>query len=356
MPRILLGAATLAADRGGIARVARLTGRVITETGHRLDAVSYLDGPETGAPFAFAATGASKTRFAAQAHWRGIRADFSIHDSLGIAQAHPRLPGLRKPYAVWLHGIEAWRELSPRSLAVLRGAGRLFVNSRHTLERVTGAHGPLPEARICHLATEEDAAPPCVKRAGPPTVLILGRIDVSEAYKGHRELIDAWPAVLRHVPEARLLVAGGETGLGALMTQARASAAAGAITFLGHVPQPDIDALWHQATLFAMPSRGEGFGLVYAEAMRHGVPVIASRHDAGSEVNRDGETGFSVDLDEPGALAERIARLLSDPVLAGRMGEAARRRWQAEFSYSRFRTRFGALLDEWIGESAKARR
>lgn len=353
MPRILLGAATLAAGRGGIAKVARLSGRVIAGAGYELDAVSYLDRPATEAPFPVEAARGSKFGFAARVLQHGRKADLCLYDSLGIARAHPYLFGARKPYAIWLHGVEAWRELPPRTLALLRGASRLFINSHHTLERVSKAHGPLPQARVCQLATETDASPTGGRPAGPPTALILGRIDAGENYKGHRELIAVWPEVLQKVPEARLLIAGSGSGLPHLEAFAARSPAANSIQFLGHVPERDMDALWRGTTLFAMPSRGEGFGLVYVEAMRHGVPVIASTHDAGCEVNREGETGFNVDLDQTGALGMRLVQLLTDRELVRRMGAAGKARWQAEFSFPAFRSRFQPLLDEWVAECAE---
>jgi phosphatidylinositol alpha-1,6-mannosyltransferase len=71
-----------------------------------------------------------------------------------------------------------------------------------------------------------------------------------------------------------------------------------------------------------MPSRGEGFGLIYIEAMRRGLPVIASVHDAAPEVNLDNVTGYNVDLDRPDELPDRITRLLGDPDHAAALGRA----------------------------------
>jgi phosphatidyl-myo-inositol dimannoside synthase len=95
-----------------------------------------------------------------------------------------------------------------------------------------------------------------------------------------------------------------------------------------------------------MPSRGEGFGLVYADAMRHGLPVIASSHDAGAEIVADGVTGFCVSLDVPAELSRRLCELLDAPRHAEAMGQAGQRRWQEHFRFSAFRDRFGRILDE----------
>jgi phosphatidylinositol alpha-1,6-mannosyltransferase len=94
-----------------------------------------------------------------------------------------------------------------------------------------------------------------------------------------------------------------------------------------------------------MPSRGEGFGLVYIEAMRQGVPVIASIHDGAREVNVDGETGYNVDLDQSGELTARLITLLSHPVLRHRMGAAGQQRWHEHFRLACLRSRLLPLIE-----------
>jgi phosphatidylinositol alpha-1,6-mannosyltransferase len=97
-----------------------------------------------------------------------------------------------------------------------------------------------------------------------------------------------------------------------------------------------------------MPSRAEGFGLVYIEAMRHAVPVIGSVHDAAAEINLDGITGFNVDLDRPDDLPERIIHLLRETARAAQLGRNGQARWLEHFCYSRFRDRFRPYLLELL--------
>ena len=106
--------------------------------------------------------------------------------------------------------------------------------------------------------------------------------------------------------------------------------------------------------MFALPVRttvgngsgGEGFGLVFLEAAAAGLPVVAGDGGAIPEVVSDGETGLLVDPTAPDAVADAIVRLLRDPALAQKMGEAARRRAFEEFSYDAFRTRIGDLIEK----------
>ena len=86
-----------------------------------------------------------------------------------------------------------------------------------------------------------------------------------------------------------------------------------------------------------MPSRQEGFGLVYAEAMLHGLPCIASTLDAGAEVVEDGKTGLLVPYGDPAALGGAILSILRNPAHARELGQTAQRQARVRFSYERFR-------------------
>jgi phosphatidylinositol alpha-1,6-mannosyltransferase len=178
--------------------------------------------------------------------------------------------------------------------------------------------------------------------------MILGRIDASESYKGHRELIEAWPRVRKQVGDAQLLIAGDGTGRAALEQLARRSAPDSGIEFLGFVPDHEVHGLFRRSDVFAMPSRGEGFGLAYIEAMRFGLPVIASIHDAAPEINLHGVTGLNVDLADASALPTALIQLLAEPQLARSYGEAGQARWAAHFRFACFRERFSAALQKLI--------
>ncbi|MBS9719456.1 glycosyltransferase family 4 protein [Tianweitania sp. BSSL-BM11] len=343
MARILLGTATLAPG-GGIAQVSRVSAQILRDAGHQVRIISYLDAD---APSGNSAADGSKLRFVAAIQRAAIQADLCLYDSAGLARAHPCW--LKRPSVIWMHGTEVWDALKPPALRALHRARRAIVVSQNTLSRHEALHGPLPHARICPLATETDEPAPAIDREnGPLNVLIVGRIDAAENYKGHDALIEAWPAVIAAVPDAHLVVAGGGSGVPVLRSLAAASPAAASIDIRGFVADADLAALWRDASIFAMPSRGEGFGLVYIEAMRQGLPVIASIHDGAKEVNINDETGFNVDLDRPGELAQRLITLLSDPALRRRMGEAGRQRWHAHYRPSRLRSRFLPLIEDLL--------
>lgn len=361
MTGVLIGSALMEAGRGGIARLARISALALQNRGIDVAAVTYLDEAPPDIPGIRARTArGNKLAFTALCHREALRADAMLFDFAGVARGRPRLPGFRRPYAVFMCGIEAWEALRPSAEAAYREADLVLAISQYTLDRYERLHGTLPNARICWLATERgDAPPPRGPAAGrPPRALILGRIDKSLQYKGHYELIDAWPRVLARVPDARLVVAGGGNDLENVRAAAAASPAAGQIDVLGFVPEAEMEELWTGVDVFTMPCRGGGFGFVYVEAMRHSLPVVASIEDAAPEINIEGVTGFNVAIADVEALADRLARLLENQPLAQAMGAAGFDRWRTHFRPVHFEDRLVGLLTDGglLGPADRVRR
>ncbi len=351
-PRLFCGLDSLAQDQGGVARLSRLVARVLADPVAGLPQAAGVvlrdakPPPDLSLPVT--AAGGSQARFAVRVAQASLRHTHFVYGFLGLARAHGWLPGLRRPYLAFVCGVEAWPGPwgRPDRVAVARRATRLAAISGYTVRRATELDPTFARAEVCWLGTEEDELPPRPTAPPPRRVLIVGRMD--EGYKGHAELIACWPQVVAAVPDAVLTIAGRGPAADQFRHQAATSPVASRIEFPGFVPEADMPALWGQTAVFAMPSRGEGFGLVYIEAMRHGVPVIASIHDAGAEVNADGESGYNVNMDRPDELPSRLIELLRNPERAAELGEGGRRRWSAHFRYSAFRTRFATILHRFL--------
>jgi phosphatidylinositol alpha-1,6-mannosyltransferase len=271
---------------------------------------------------------------------------------LSLAKVQRVVPwGRRRPYFVFLHGIEAWCPLSSAGRALLAGAALRVANSAYTARRVLEAQPEIGEVSVCPLAVPPawTGSRPSVDDMtgviGPRTAVIVARISAAERYKGHDALLEAWPAVIARLPDAQLVVVGGGDDLGRLQRKAGELNVSDRVRFTGFVSEDALAALYARAAVLAMPSRGEGFGLAYLEAMAHGLPCIGSVHDAAGEVIEDGVTGFLVDQADRPALADRLVRLLSDEGRRRAMGAAGRRRVQERFTPERFATRLGDLID-----------
>ena len=204
-------------------------------------------------------------------------------------------------------------------------------------------HRPGARRAAWESASSAQAAPSRERAA-----LIVGRMWAEERGKGHDQLLETWPSVRRQVPDAELWIAGGGDDVARLVAKARDRGVADAVHFLGRVPDAELGALYRRASVFAMPSRQEGFGLVYAEAMWSGLPCIGTTADAASQVIVAGETGELVPYGDVAALGAALVGLLSDRERAARMGEAGRRRAREHFGYSRFRADLLAALElDW---------
>lgn len=347
---VYLAGESFSAGNGGICRVARLMARVLAEDaragGLHAEALSLNDASmPSGLGLPLTLARGSRARFFGETHRAAFNHSHFIYDFAGMARAHCRLPFLQRPFLTWIHGIEVWEQTRPDRLAWARRAEVLLSNSAYTRERASRLHGGFEHAKVCWLATETDDLPqtePAV--SAPPTVLLMGRFDPGGGYKGHQELVACWPQVAAAVPDARLVFVGGGPGVPVIQKLAAQSTARAGIEFRGFVPEAELESVWAQTSVFSMPSRGEGFGLVYIEAMRHGIPVVASVHDAATEVNLDGATGFNVNLDKPDELPERLIWLLKNPGQAAAMGRAGRERWREHFRYRCFRERFLPIL------------
>jgi glycosyltransferase involved in cell wall biosynthesis len=164
--------------------------------------------------------------------------------------------------------------------------------------------------------------------------------------KGHDVLIDAAVQVLARVPDARFEVVGGGPQLNTLLARCEARRVRHAFTFVGH--QEDVAARLAAADIFVLPSRSEAFPNAVLEAMAASLPVVASGVGGIRELIEDGRTGLLVAAGDSGALAERLLRLMTEPGLAARLGDAARIAAQTRYSFDRMVGAFDALYTEQL--------
>lgn len=351
----IVAAPALGERGGGVGQVARLLWETVSETWPGEAEIMTLLTNGHALP-----TPADKLRFGGALASRQMlgRAGWIVFAHLGIAKIERAVPAsLRVPYAVFLHGIECWHRLPERDRRTLAEARVRIANSEFTARRTAASNPDVGSIVVCPLALgrEAETAPsPPVPSPGRKTVLIVGRMSSAERYKGHQELITCWPGVVAAVPDARLVIVGDGDDRPRLERLARCGPAANSIEFAGFVPREQLDAVYAQASVFAMPSRGEGFGLVYLEAMWHGVPCVGSTEDAASEIIEDGRTGVLVDSEDDASLGRALIGLLTDDGWRRRLGESARASARERFTFDRFRRQVSGVLQDAL-EDADAR-
>ncbi|HEX9456315.1 MAG TPA: glycosyltransferase, partial [Candidatus Acidoferrum sp.] len=167
-------------------------------------------------------------------------------------------------------------------------------------------------------------------------ILTVGRWSANERYKGMDTLITALPRLLTEWPELQLVAVGEGDDQGWLEQIADGRGVLRHVHFLSGLSYAEIAACYQACEIFALPSRGEGFGLVYLEAMACGKPVIGGAHGGAPEVIEDGKTGYLVQHGDAGQLATSLETLLADPALAQQMGARGRERVERDFRFTVF--------------------
>ena len=242
---------------------------------------------------------------------------------------------------VMLCGIEAWKPLRRFERWAL-GASEVASISQHTVDRFKAANPKLGgiDVHVCH---------PGLSATGKPVLglssmaLIVARMSASERYKGHDTLLDMWPRVVKRHPDAMLVVAGDGDDRARLEARARDLGVARAVKFVGAVSDKALTTLYEQCRFFVMPSRDEGFGLVFLEAMRAGKACIGGTGAAG-EIIEHGVTGFVVDPARHGDVEVAVQLLYDDPGMCARYGGGGRERFMAMFTDRHFQTRFAEVV------------
>lgn len=158
--------------------------------------------------------------------------------------------------------------------------------------------------------------------------------------KGFDLLLDAFAAAAQAGTD--LVIGGDGPERAALASRAAALGLTDRVHLPGRLSRPEVVTVMARAAVLVVPSRIEAFGITVLEGWRAGVPVIATAHGGPPEFVSDGETGLVVDPTDVGALARAITRLLGDPSLARRLGEAGREA-AARFTWERAAASYEAL-------------
>jgi glycosyltransferase involved in cell wall biosynthesis len=249
----------------------------------------------------------------------------------------------------FIYGIEVWKPLKPLRLWALCRADRIIAISDYTRRRAIKANKlPAPKIRLLHNCLDPGPAisPPRPAQSSHRSLLTVARMSRSERYKGHDYVIRAMPALLACFPDLTYDVVGEGDWQPELQALAERAGVGPAVHFHGFVPDAELNDLYARASIFVMPSRAEGFGFVFLEAMAHELPVIAGNRDATPEVVVDGDTGLLVDPTSVEAITGAISRLLSDDCLRQKMGQAALTHSQDNFSFDTFQARLAGYLLE----------
>ena len=291
----------------------------------------------------------NKNRARLKALWTALNTKTN-HDVVLVWQIDllKLLPFLRhdgKRVVLFLHGIEAWKSHDWLTRHASRKVDLFLSNSNYTWNRFISHNPSLRDAPHLTVGLGIEVA---VNRSrvpdSQPSALMIARLARAEDYKGHREVINVWPRVVEQHPGAKLLIAGGGDLLNDLKQTITATGMNAHVELLGEISEGRKLELLTNARCLLMPSRNEGFGLVYLEAMRLGRPCLVSNIDAGREVVNPPEAGLAVNPDDANDLWDGICRLMSDGDDWNELSIRARRRYESGYTAQHFQERLLSAL------------
>ncbi len=255
----------------------------------------------------------------------------------------------RAPLTLIVHGIEAWRP--PRISGLWRSLQSVnaFVSVSLLTKQRFLEWAPLREEQghIIPDCVDLSKFAPGPKPArlveryglcGRRVIMTLGRLSAAERYKGIDEVMALMPSLVQEMPDLVYLIVGDGDDRSRLESKTASLGMERQVVFAGYIPEEQKADHYRLADAFVMPGRGEGFGIVYLEAMACGIPVVASKADASREAVLDGRLGVLADPGNPQEIHAAIKEALARP--------RVRKKQLEYFSFERFVERWHALLRE----------
>jgi glycosyltransferase involved in cell wall biosynthesis len=211
---------------------------------------------------------------------------------------------------------QSWKRIFlPFEKMTYRLADKIICDCEDT-KRVLVNHYDISEEKIAVIHCAVDTArfhfTNLSKRPG--CLVYIGRI---EKRKGIEFLIRSMPFVLQQIPDAQLLVGGKGSYLEKMKSLVRQMDLERNVTFLGFVPDEELNTLYNQARCVVVPSIFEGFGITVIEALAAGTRVVGTDVDGIREILKSGEFGRLAPYGDQRALAEAIVAELKEPKMAG---------------------------------------
>jgi glycosyltransferase involved in cell wall biosynthesis len=359
--KVLLVALDLFGPPGGIARHCRLVLKALTEDWRvaAVDVVSLMDDTWSRPdPKYFGERGRSYLACGGDRRLlvKRVLSALRYHRYDVVLAGHVNLapvlltaaarPG-RARRVTLIYGVDAWSRLSLVRRLALRRSHRVLAMSRYTAHAMVRSnqvdprlvdvtYGCLDPALAEHAAAESSVV-------DTQALLTVSRLWRSEASKGQQAVLCALPRVLESVPTATYWIVGEGDLQPDLDRLSQELGVRSRVQFLGSVPDHVLRRCYQNCAAYVMPSKWEGFGLAFLEAMAYARPVIGGARDAAPEIL--GDAALLVDPEDTDQLGEAIVRVLSEPDLRQRLGAAGRQRLSDHFTYNRFRTRLMASLE-----------
>ncbi|MEA2205380.1 MAG: phosphatidyl-myo-inositol dimannoside synthase [Blastocatellia bacterium] len=313
---------------------------------------------------AFAGFAGRRAAFATRAVRVGLKQETDL-TLIGHINYAPIGLGLRKikpgfRYGVMVHGVEVWSRLPQLKRMALQQADFITSVSEYTKQQIVEVNGVDPQRVYVLPNTIEWAGDSLkaqvsgLKPATKITLLSVGRLEASDGYKGVDHVIAALPEVIKRVPELEYVVIARGDDVARHKQLALEHGVAERVHFPGTVEPEKLRDAYRNSDVFIMPSAGEGFGIVFLEAMQYEKPVIAARSAAVPEVVIDDATGVLVEYGNIEQISNALIDLCLDAEKRKRLGQAGYQRLQDNFTFSQFKERLTEILNRELPQGSEA--
>lgn len=225
------------------------------------------------------------------------------------------------PYWVTVYGIEAWDIKKPSIQKALHNADRIISISSYTRDRLLKEQNIAPEKISLLPCTFDETQFKIAPKPNylleqhnlkpeQPVILTVSRLAGIERYKGYDKILEALPKIRQAIPNVHYIIVGkgdDKPRIEQLIEQLKLQ---DCVTLAGFVPDEQLCDYYNLCDLFAMPSKREGFGIVYLEALACGKPTLGGNQDGAVDALCHGELGALVDPDDVEEIAQILIKIL----------------------------------------------
>jgi phosphatidylinositol alpha-1,6-mannosyltransferase len=301
------------------------------------------------AAFAWSAFGAARSE---------TRLVVAVHPHLALPAQLMKIRAQNLRVVVMSHGIEVWSPLPKLRRSALQFADCVVAPSTETERKLAEVQGvaqkkirrlPWPvNAQILELSSVPETleAPPSYPNGR--VVLTVGRWASAERYKGADDLIEAVAQLRASLPDLYLVAVGGGDDLSRLRQLASDRGVADRVVFLERLSRERIAACYARCDVFALPSTGEGFGIVFLEAMAFGKPVMGANAGGVPDLIENGVNGLLVPPKDKQKLVQVLGELLADPAKCMRLGRKGAEIVRSRYTFDSFKCALGEILDSTL--------
>ncbi|MEH1842668.1 MAG: glycosyltransferase family 4 protein [Nostoc sp.] len=262
------------------------------------------------------------------------------------------------PYWVVAHGLEVWDIENNVIKLALVNADKIISVSNYTRQRLL-QYKNIESEKIVFLPNTFDAnkfkinsKPTYLLKQynltdKQPVILTVTRMGRMAKYKGYEQMLYALLKVRLHVPNVHFMLVGKGDDIPRIQALVSNLNLQNCVTIAGFVPDEELCDYYNLCDVFALPSKGEGFGIVYLEALACGKPVLAGKQDGSIEPLAEGKLGCLVDPDNIEEIADNLIQILQGDYYNSRIyqPEYLQQKTIEAFDFSQFCTSLAKIVN-----------